>query len=181
MERDLSNFSNADFDRGSSRAVEYLWYIVRSIFFLQSIPVSSNVRCQLLRLFGSKIGRGVVIRSGVNVSFPWRLEIGDHVWLGEGTVILSLAEVRIFSNVCVSQQVFICTGSHDYRDPRFGLLTKPITLEQGCWIAARCFIAPGVCIGANSVCSAGSVVMKSVPPGVIVGGNPAITLKALAI
>ena len=115
----------------------------------------------------------MVIRSRVNIWFPWRLVIGNHVWLGEEVLILNLASVTIESNVCVSQRAFLCTGSHDHRKREFPLITKPIVAHSGSWIAAQVFVGPGVEIGPNSVVSAGSIVLKDVPPNVVVQGNPA--------
>jgi putative colanic acid biosynthesis acetyltransferase WcaF len=181
VERRLSEFDNVDFDRGASRIVEYGWYLVRALFFLTSIPVPSWILCFWLRLFGAKVGKGVVIRSGVNISFPWRLKIGDHVWLGEEVMILSLAAVTIESSVCVSQRAFLCTGTHDYEDPRFQLVTAPILLKTGCWVAACAFVGPGVEVGVGSVCAAGSVIAKSVPPNCLMAGNPSKCIREFTI
>src|SRR5947207_3559368 len=127
-----------------------------------------------LRSFGEKIGKGVVIRANVNISFPWRLTIGDHVWIGEDVGILSLAPVTIGSNVCISQRAYLCTGSHDFRREDFKLKTAPVTVGDGTWIAALSFIAPGVKIGGSAVVSAGSVVLNNVLAGSFVRGNPAV-------
>jgi len=127
----------------------------------------------LLRLFGARVGRGVVIRSGVNVSFPWRLSVGDHVWIGEEVFILSLASVTLGSHVCLSQRAFLCTGSHDQEGETFDLVTRPIVVEDQVWVAAQAFVGPGVRIGAGSVVGAGTVLLKSVPTRSFVQGNPA--------
>lgn len=169
----LATYSVPHFDRGASRFKEVLWIIVRGLFFLPSWPLPSSWRVSLLRLFGTRVGQRVVIRSRVNITFPWRLEIGDHVWIGEEVLILSLAPVRLGSHVCLSQRAFLCTGTHDYRRADFALQTKPIIVEDSCWIAAQAFIGPGVTIGAGSVIAAGAVVVRSVPPQSLVRGNPA--------
>jgi putative colanic acid biosynthesis acetyltransferase WcaF len=170
---DLSRFDNSGFDRGAPAWKEALWWVARSLFFECWLPLPSSLRCTVLRAFGAKIGSGVVIRSAVNISFPWRLEIGDHVWIGEGVSILSLDRVRIGSHVCISQRAFLCTGSHDHRSPSFALLTAPITIGDECWIAASTFIGPGVTIHPRTVCAAGSVVVRDVGPDALVAGNPA--------
>jgi putative colanic acid biosynthesis acetyltransferase WcaF len=162
---DLSTFSSRDFDRGASRVKEGLWIICSNLLFRTKWPMPSALRCFFLRLFGAKIGRAVVIRSGVHITFPWRLTIGNHVWIGEDVRILNLADVTIGSNVCISQQAFLCTGNHDYKKPTFDLITKPIEIADSVWIAARAFIAPGVKIDANNIIRAGSVVTKSLEPG----------------
>jgi putative colanic acid biosynthesis acetyltransferase WcaF len=129
-----------------------------------------------LRAFGAKIGRNVVIRANVNVSFPWRLVVGDHVWIGEDVGILTLAPVAIESNVCISQRAYLCTGSHDFRREDFKLQLAPITVREGSWIAAASFIAPGVEIGSGAIVSAG-VVFESVAPKTLVRGNPATVVS----
>lgn len=174
---DLSKFSAAHFDRGASRFRECLWVLVRTIFFLSPFPWPSAFRVFWLRRFGARVGRGVVVRSRVNIWFPWRLELGDHVWLGEEVFILNLAPVVIESNVCVSQRAFLCTGNHDYTSPTFDLITKPIRVEQGSWIGATSFVGPGVTVGGHAVLSAGSVATKNLEPAGIYQGNPAVRLR----
>ena len=145
---------------------------MRGTFFLTWMPWPSALRVALLRAFGARVGRGVVVRAVVNVSFPWRLSVGDHVWLGEDVGVLSLAEVRIENNVRINQRAYLCTGSHDYQREDFRLVTRPIPVRTGSWIAAA-FVAPGVEVGA------GSVVTRDVPPNVLVRGNPATIVKEL--
>ena len=117
-----------------------------------------------------------MIRANVNVSFPWRLVVGDHVWIGEDVGILTLAPVAIESNVCISQRAYPCTGSHDFRREDFKLQLAPITVREGSWIAAASFIAPGVKIGSGAIVSAG-VVFESVAPKTLVRGNPATVVS----
>jgi len=153
--------------------------VAKWVFFVNPVPWPSGLRIAILRFFGAKIGQRVVIRSNVNITFPWRLQIGDDVWLGEEVLILSLAPVVIESNVCISQRAFLCTGSHDFRTPNFDLITKPITIRASSWVAAQVFVAPGVEIGEGSMVAAGSVVSQDVPPKTLVRGNPAVVVKRL--
>ncbi|HEV2096015.1 MAG TPA: WcaF family extracellular polysaccharide biosynthesis acetyltransferase [Chthoniobacterales bacterium] len=169
----LAIYDNSDFDRGAPRWKEALWIAVRCLFFQNPIPWPSELRVALLRAFDAKIGEGVVIRSNVNVSFPWRLTIGDHVWIGEEAGILSLGQVTVGSNVCISQRAYLCTGSHEYRRDDFKLKVAPITIGNEVWIAASSFIAPGVTIGSGAVVAAGAVVFRDVAPNTLVRGNPA--------
>lgn len=170
---DLKNYTSGGFDRGAPKWKEALWIAAKCLFFMTSWPWPSAWRVFLLRLFGAQIGSGVVIRANVNVTFPWRLSVADDVWIGEETTILSLAEVRLESNVCISQRAFLCTGSHDFRSSKFLLITKPITIHSQSWIAAQAFIAPGVEVGPGSMVCAGSVVLENVRPHSRVRGNPA--------
>ena len=169
----LENYTPNGFSRGASPLKEALWILVRLFFFLPALPLPSRLRVGWLRVFGAQVGRGVVIRNGVHISFPWRLQLGDHVWIGEGVRILSLAEVKIASNVCISQEAFLCTGSHDPRSESFDLMTHPILIESECWVAARAFVGPGVKIGKHSIIGAGAVILKEVPINSLVVGNPA--------
>ena len=169
----LDRFNNSDFDRGASRLKEVLWWCMRSFFFAPWFPIPSAVKVVALRGFGAKIGEGVVIRSRVNISFPWKLTLGDHVWIGDEVMILSLAPVTIGSHVCISQRAFLCTGSHHFKRESFDLVTRPIVIEEGCWVAANVFIAPGVTLGVGTMCMAGAVVLKSSGMNEVLVGNPA--------
>jgi putative colanic acid biosynthesis acetyltransferase WcaF len=176
----LRDYDNSDFDRGAPRWMEALWVAVKVVFFLNPIPWPSRLRVALLRLFGARIGNRVVIRSGVHITFPWCVEIGDDVWLGDEVLLLSLATIVIENDVCISQRAFLCTGSHDFRTKTFNLVTRPITVRKGCWIAAQAFVGPGVEIGSESLVSAGSVVLDSIPPRSLVRGNPGTVVKPFA-
>jgi putative colanic acid biosynthesis acetyltransferase WcaF len=169
----LEKYDNSDFDRGAPRWKRGLWVVVRCVFFQNPCPWGSAFRSALLRSFGAKIGKGVRIGSNVNISFPWRLVVADHVWIGDDVGIFSLAQVTIESSVCVARRSFLCTGSHDMRREDFKLKVAPILIRTGSWIAIGSLILPGVTIGEGAVVSAGSVVLKDVPPNCLVRGNPA--------
>lgn len=174
----LARFDNRGFDRGASAAKEALWRLCQGLFFQPLWHMPSSFRAAVLRAFGARIGRRAVIRAGVNIHFPWRLEMGDDVWLGEEAMILSLAPVKIGSNVCLSQRCFICTGTHDPDSPTFELKTEAVTIGNGVWVAAMAFIGPGVTVGDAAVVAAGAVVVSDVLPGDRVAGVPARSLHA---
>ncbi len=176
----LDSYNRKSFARGRSRIYEALWVAFSIMFFRNPFPWPSFIRCALLRLFGAKVGTNVVIRPGVSISFPWRLTIGDNSWIGESVMILSLAEVTIGANCCISQQAFLCTGSHNFHKQSFDLVTSPITIGDGCWIAARSFICPNVAFASGSMCAAGSIVTRDVASQVVVAGNPAKVVKHLS-
>lgn len=118
---------------------------------MASVIPGSFWRVKLLRLFGASIGRNVIIKPRVRVKDPRNLIIDNNCWLGEGLWIDNLDKVSIGSNVCVSQSVYICTGSHDWTSNRFELVTKPILIHDCAWICARASLAPGTCIGVGAV------------------------------
>ncbi|HEY1787130.1 MAG TPA: WcaF family extracellular polysaccharide biosynthesis acetyltransferase [Verrucomicrobiae bacterium] len=165
-------------DRGRPVIVEALWYLTKCLLFLTPLPVPCRLKCQVLRWFGARVGRGVVIKPRVNVHFPWKLTIGDFAWIGEEVFILNFEPVNIGAHCCISQRAFLCTGNHDYRRPDMPYRNRPITVEDGAWVGAQSFVAPGVRIGTETVITAGSVVTKSQPPRMVCGGNPCAPLKA---
>jgi putative colanic acid biosynthesis acetyltransferase WcaF len=130
-----------------------------------------------LRIFGAEVGRGIVIKPGVNVKYPWHLRLGDHVWLGEGCWIDNLTSVYIGDDVCISQGAYLCTGNHNWSDPTFGLKVDPIVLGDGSWVGARAIVSPGVTLGEGAVAASGSVVTKNIPNYEIHAGNPAALVR----
>lgn len=131
----------------------------------------------LLRSFGAKIGKGVIIRPSAHTQFPWKLTIGDYSWIGDEVVLYSLGEINIGENVVISQRSYICTGSHDYKDPAFSIYQEPITIEDECWLATDVYVAPGVTIGRCTVIGARSSIYKDLPAEKICLGNPAKIIK----
>jgi putative colanic acid biosynthesis acetyltransferase WcaF len=149
-----------------------MWYFI-NLLFKSSIPFSRKSKILFLKLFGAKIGRGVIIKPSVNIKYPWFLEIGDNVWIGEDAWIDNLCDVTIGNNVCISQGAYIFTGSHNYKKESFDLMMSPITIEDGVWIGAKTIICPGVTLKSHSFVTTGSVVTKDTEMYSIYQGNPA--------
>lgn len=164
-------------DRGRPVWVEALWYVMKCLIFLSAWPFPSALKRQILRAFGAKVGKGVVIKPRVNIHFPWKLAIGDFTWLGEEVFILNLEPVVIGAQCCISQRAFLCTGNHDYRQLHMPFRNQPISVGDGAWIGAQVFVAPGNTIGAEAVIAAGSIVTRSAPPATICGGNPCLVIR----
>ncbi len=166
-----------NFDRGRPAAIEALWILVQALLFSSPIPGSVHRRW-LLRLFGAKIGKGVVIKPGARVKFPWRLTVGKHSWLGEDVWIDNLAEVSIAANCCISQRAYLCTGSHNWSLPSFDLIARPIVVETGAWIAACACIGPGVTVREGAVLAFASTATSDLDAWTVYVGNPAKPVKA---
>jgi colanic acid biosynthesis glycosyl transferase WcaI len=163
--------------RGRPKWVEALWYLVKCLFFLSPLPWPSGFKATLLRGFGARIGRGVVIKPRVNIHLPWKLEVGDHAWIGEEACILNLEPVTLGSHCCISQRVFLCTGNHDFRRPEFPYRNRPIVVEDGVWIGACCFVAPGTRVGTDSVVQAHSTVSGTLEGNFIYRGHPLVAVS----
>lgn len=175
---DLSSYSNAGFDRGAGRLKEGLWLLVSWLLFRQCPLCLSGLKRIVLRAFGARIGRNVTIKPQVKITFPWKLTVGDHVWLGEECWLLNLDHITIQNNACISQRAFLCTGSHNYKKTTFDLITKPILVEEGGWIGSTAWVGPGVRIGRMAVLTAGSVANHSLEPEGIYQGNPAVYIRS---
>ena len=174
---DLSIFNNSWYKPGRCILTRMIWFIINVIFLLNPLNPSSKLKSFFLRLFGARIGNKVFLKPGINVKYPWNVEIGDYSWIGERVWIDSIANIKIGNNVCISQDSYLCTGNHDWADRSFGLIVEPIVIEGGAWIGARVLVLPGVTIASHSVITAGSVINKSTEPYMIYSGNPAIKIK----
>ncbi len=146
--------------------VVLLWILVEWFLVTNPLQLSSGVRVAALRLFGAKVGKGVIFRPRTRVKCPWNLEIGDFCWIGEGVWFHNQDRVRIGDNVCISQETFVTTGSHDWRKD-MALVTGPVIIGSGVWVASRCNILMGTKIGNNSIVSCGVTVSGEVPENVI--------------
>jgi len=178
---DLSRYSPGQFNRGAGVMKEGLWLVISLILF-RLCPFSfSALKCSVLRAFGARIGRNVTIKPQVKITFPWKLAVGDHVWLGEECWLLNLERIVIGSHVCISQRAFLCTGSHNFKRATFDLITQPIALEDGVWIGASGWVGPGVTLGSHAVLTAGSVAAKNLDANGIYRGNPAELVRQRVI
>ena len=174
---DLRFPDNSNYRTGRSKLVWALWYFVGAPILKCYFLPSSKFKQWLLRLFGAKIGRGVYLKPGIKLKFPWKLTIGSYSWVGEDVWIDNMAEVFIGSNVCVSQGAYLCTGNHDWSTRNMKLFTKPICIEDGAWVAAHSTVGPGVTIGQAAILAISSVTAKTIPPFEIWSGAPAVYLR----
>lgn len=170
---DLTQYNNSWYDTGGSAWKRLLWYFANVFFLKNHWNPFSSLKVAVLRLFGAKIGRRVTIKPGVNIKYPWRLEIGDHSWIGEEVWIDNLVPVRIGANCCLSQGAMLLTGNHNYKKPTFDLMVEGITLEDGVWIGAKATVCPGVVCRSHAVLGVQSVATRNLSPYRVYQGNPA--------
>ncbi len=154
-----------------------LWYVVSACVFRSYMLPFSGLKRHILNIFGAKIAKGVVIKPGVNIKYPWYLEIGENTWIGEGAWIDNLDHVRIGANCCISQGVMLLCGNHNYAKRSFDLMIKPIVLEEGVWLGAQSRVAPGVVCGSHAVLSYGSIAYQNLEAYTIYAGHPAQKVK----
>jgi putative colanic acid biosynthesis acetyltransferase WcaF len=171
--QDLRAFRLPPNFRGRPAWLVQLWWLVQATLFHLSPQLFYGWRRFLLRLFGCRVGRGVRVRPSAEITYPWKVSIGDWSWIGDRVTLYSLGEILIGDNVVVSQDSYLCTGSHDFRSPAFDIWEKAITVESEVWIAAGVYVAPGVRIGRGAVVGARSLVRHDLLPMTLYAGSPA--------
>ncbi len=171
--QDLASFRLPPGFHGRPAWFVQLWWLVQASLFAWSPQIAYGWRRFLLRLFGARIGRGVLVRPSMRCIYPWRLEIGDRSWIGEGVQLYTLAPITIGRDVVISQRSFLCGGGHDMSRPTFDTTSAPIIVEDEAWIAVEVFVAPGVRIGRGAVIGARSALFTDALPGWLHLGSPA--------
>ena len=177
IEMQLDRFTSAGFDRGASRMREALWLAANGLLLSSWLP-GSRWRRALLAMFGAEIGRGVVLKPGIRVKFPWRLRIGDHSWIGEDVWIDNLGDVTVGRHACLSQGAYLCTGSHDWGREGFDLIVRPIVVEDHVWVGAMAVIAPGTRLHEGAVLTLGGAAKGDLASWTINEGSPARPIRA---
>ncbi|MFC4700841.1 putative colanic acid biosynthesis acetyltransferase [Glaciecola siphonariae] len=173
----LQKFEMPNGFRGRNKFIVQAWWVIQSSLFTLSPQFMYSWRSFLLRLFGAEIGKGVIIRPSVRITYPWKLRIGDYSWIGDEVCLYTLGEIEIGSNTVISQKCYICTGSHEYTSEAFDIYAQKITIKDQAWLATDVFVAPGVSIGEGTVVGARSSVFNDLPEGMICIGNPAKPLR----
>lgn len=171
--QNLINFKLPVGFRGKPSWYVQLWWIVQSLFFKTSPQFMYGWRRFIMRSFGAKIGKNVILRPSMHTQFPWKVSIGDNSWIGDDVNLYSLGNIIIGNNVVVSQKCYLCTGSHDYQSVNFDIFQKEIIIEDECWLATDVFVGPGVTVGKGTMIGARSSVFKSMPENKICLGSPA--------
>lgn len=175
--QDLSRFRLPTGFRGRPGWYVQLWWLVQSTLFRWSPQFAYPLRAAILRCFGAKVGAHTVIRPSATITYPWKVEIGDHAWIGDDVILYSLGHITIGRNAVVSQRSHLCAGDHDESQVDFPIRARPITVDDEAWIAADVFVAPGVTIGHGAVIGARSSVFRDMPSMMVCMGSPCKPMK----
>lgn len=178
---DLSLYQNTQYKPGGNAFKRLIWFYTNALIFKTSLLPVNTLKIWLLRLFGARIAKGVVIKPCVNIKYPWNLSIGENTWVGENVWIDSLVMVTIGANACLSQGATILTGSHNYKKNTFDLITTPVTIANGVWICASAMVNQGVTVQSHAVLTAGSVANSNLEAYGIYQGNPAVKIRVREI
>lgn len=168
------NKYNNDWYKTAGTLKKTIWYFTNMFIFKTMFPFPSSIKTNILKIFGAKVGKGIVIKPNVSIKYPWLLEINDYTWIGEDVWIDNLAKITIGKNCVLSQGSFLLTGSHDYTLETFDLITKEIVLEDGSWVGAKATVCPGVKLKSHSILAVNSVATMDLNKYEIYQGNPAI-------
>lgn len=154
-----------------------LWHIVWCLWYRLSPKMCNKWRLLLLRLFGAKISGRPFVYPSSRIYAPFLLTLDDHACLGPYSEVYNLGPVHLEARSTLSQQAYICNGTHDLEDPDQPLLVGETKIGKEAFIGARGFIMPGVSLGEGAVVGACAVVTKDVEPWTVVVGNPARVIK----
>lgn len=169
----LDRFDNTSISKGAGTFKQLIWLIINAFFLKSPWLPFMRPKLFLLKIFGAELGSNIIIKPGVSIKFPWKLKIGDHVWLGENCWIDNLDWVVIGNHVCISQGALLLTGNHDYTVSSFDYRNGAICLEDGVWIGAKAVVCPGVTCHEHAVLAVGSIATKDLETYTIYQGNPA--------
>jgi putative colanic acid biosynthesis acetyltransferase WcaF len=157
--------------------VRLLWRIVWTTVWKLLWSKIYWLRPLVLKMFGAYIPLKCQFFGSTRIERPYDLKIGEYTSIGRRVELYNLGHLEIGSHTVLSQDVYVCGGTHDYTKPDMPLVKKDIKIGSGVWICAGAFIMPGVTIGDGAVVAANSVVTKDVEPWTVVGGNPAKFIK----
>lgn len=132
----------------------------------------------LLRAFGAKLGRNTDVLGSARVWYPPNLVMEDNALIAQRVNCYNMGPIRLGEGALVSQDAYLCAGTHDCQDPKFQLVVEEIVIGRYAWVAARAFVGPGVHIGEGAVLGASAVAFRDLPPWTISVGNPAVVVKA---
>lgn len=161
----------------SNRLRRLFWNGFYLLLFRFSPRPLHGYRSFILRLFGAQVGKGVHVYPGVKIWAPWNLVLKDECGIASGVELYSLGLITVGYRAIISQGSYICAGTHDYTKTGHPLCMRPITIKEKAWVAAGCFIHPGVTIGEGAVIGARSVVTKDMPDWMVCAGHPCKPLK----
>ncbi|MEM1422722.1 MAG: putative colanic acid biosynthesis acetyltransferase [Planctomycetota bacterium] len=161
----------------SEYARRFAWALAYALLFRPTPNRMYAWRRWLLQRFGARMGHQSKVRPRAVIRHPWLLAMGDYATLDNNVEIYNLGPVAIGAHTCLSQDSYVCAGTHDHTRPSFPLLRPPVTIGDGVWIAAGAFIGPGVRVGDNAIVAARAVVMTDVPARAIARGNPATPVR----
>lgn len=160
-----------------NRLFRVVWGVAWLLLARWTPPPLHGWRRLVLRLFGARLAPGARVHASVRIWYPPHLTLGADTLIGPGARLYNQGRIAIGARTVVSQGAYLCASSHDIADPGFALIVRPITVGEGCWIAADAFVGPGVSVGDGAVIAARAALFEDAPPMGVYRGNPAVWIK----
>lgn len=161
----------------SMRLRRLMWELCWAFFCAWTPKPLNTWRLLWLRLFGCKIKGRPFVHQRARILIPWNLTLHDRACLGDGANAYTLGPIEIKARATIAQEVYLCTGTHDFSTPVLPLVTAKITVGEDAFVGARAFVLPGVTIGDGAVIGACSLVTKDMPPWTVCAGHPCAPMK----
>jgi len=155
-----------------------LWSIAWPVLCAWTPKPLNAWRLIWLRLFGCKIEGTPFVHQRARIEMPWHITLHDQSCVGDRANLYAMGEIELGRKCVVAQEVYLCTGTHDFNDPHLSLVTAKITVGDNAFVGARAFVLPGVHIGDGVIVGACSLVTRSVKPWSVVAGSPAKFLRS---
>ncbi len=155
-----------------------LWSIAWPVLCAWTPKPLNAWRLIWLRLFGCKIEGTPFVHQRARIEMPWHITLHDQSCVGDRANLYALGEIELGRKCVVAQEVYLCTGTHDFNDPHLSLVTAKITVGDNAFVGARASVLPGVHIGDGVIVGACSLVTRSVKPWSVVAGSPAKFLRS---
>ena len=161
------------------KRLSYLFF--RSILlFLLKVTPTSLLRVLILKCAGAKVGKKCHVSKGLVVDFPWRLHIGNNVYLNKGVYLDCRGGVIVIgSNTDISESALVFTLSHNIWSKDFAVKKGDVTIGSRCWVCTRSIILPGTMLGEGAVLGANSVYSGKSEKNILLQGVPAVVTRAL--
>ena len=143
---------------------------------------ADEVRALFSELIGKQVDDSFLLIPPFYTTGGPDIRVGRNVFVNQNCTFYDLGGLDIADDVLIGPNVSLITSGHPLEPSRRRAFTvaKPIVIERNVWIAAGATIIGGVTVGENSVVAAGAGVTKSVPPNMLVGGNPARIIRSIA-
>ncbi len=172
------NVSNGPTFTLSNRLSRFFWNIAWFLFARFTPNFMHKYRIALINLFGGNVHITSVVYPTVKIWAPWNLEIGKYSTLGPNVNCYNLGKVIIGDSSIVSQNVTLCTATHDYDDEAFKMILGKIEIGNNAWICDSSYLMPNVIISEGVIIGANSTAVKQdYRRWSVYAGNPTVLIK----
>lgn len=162
----------------------YSWFVRTFLYFFPEIKSIMRFRGWLYGLGMKKCGKDFRVTSDVTIKPLEKIEIGENIFIGNGTFILAGSGLIIESKVLIGPKNVIVSGNHTFLNGGFLGPSKgeQIVIGEGAWICANSTITSGAIVPSCSIVAPNTVFGKYSASGsdaLYGGGNVAKKIKIL--